>query len=224
MGLSIVIPTLDEENVVEETVRHAFQFTDRVCVSDGGSSDRTVARARAAGALIVEGPPGRGGQLNRGARATEGDILLFLHADTRLPEKADELIHDTLDRGALGGGFHVRYESGSAALTGLGNRLIRWRTALSGCPLGDQCQFITREAFETLGGFQDWPILEDLDLIRRLRRLGPTRIIDPPASTSPRRFEEQGPARTVLGNWLIWGLYLSGVSPDRLARLYRNIR
>ena len=224
MKLSIIIPTLEEEAVLADTVSHALALGDEVCVSDGGSTDRSLDIAHRLGAQAVEGPAGRGGQLNRGARATSGEVLLFLHADSRLPEGSRELIEAAVDKGAVGGGFHVRYDDGSRWLTGLGNRLIRWRTSLTRSPLGDQCQFLTREAFETLGGFQDWPILEDLDLIRRLKKLGPTVVLDAPVSTSARRFEQQGLLRTVARNWLIWTLFLAGASPQRLARLYQHIR
>ena len=224
MRLSIIIPTLDEEQVLAQTLTHALSLGDEVCVSDGGSTDGTVAIARRLGARVVTGAAGRGGQLNRGALATRGEVLLFLHADTRLPGQSRRLIERALADGAIGGGFHVRYESGSKLLVGLGNPLIRARTALTRWPLGDQGQFMTRQAFETLNGFNDWPILEDLDLIRRLRKLGPTAIIDTPASTSARRFERQGLVRTVAGNWLIWALYLAGASPTKLARLYRHVR
>ncbi len=224
MKLSIIIPTLEEEAVLADTIDHALDLGDEVCVSDGGSTDRSLEIARNLGVRTVEGAAGRGGQLNRGARATSGEVLLFLHADSRLRRNSRELIQAAIDAGAVGGGFHVRYDHGSRWLTGLGNRLIRWRTSMTGSPLGDQCQFLTREAFETLGGFQDWPILEDLDLIRRLKKLGPTVVLDAPVSTSARRFESQGILRTVAGNWLIWILFLVGVSPQRLARLYRQIR
>ncbi len=125
--------------------------------------------------------------------------------------------------GAVGGGFRVRYDD-SRPLFRLSDRLIHLRTRLTGCPLGDQAQFVTRRAFDALGGFRDWPILEDLDFIRRLRRRGKTVILDAPVTTSARRVLEQGVARSVATNWLIWGLYFLGVSPYRLARLYRHIR
>lgn len=224
MRLSVVIPTLNEEDRLAVCLEQACSLGDQVCVSDGGSRDRTLNVAERFGTLIVQGPAGRGGQLNRGARATDGEALLFLHADTRLPADARRRIERCLAEGRLGGGFHVRYDDGSPWLRRVGNPLIRRRTAWTGWPLGDQGQFVTREAFETLDGFQDWPILEDLDFIRRLRRLGPTAVLDPTAITSPRRFDGQGLMRTTATNWLIWALYFAGASPRRLARLYRHIR
>ena len=227
MRLRIVIPTLDEAMTLGETLRSAFALSDDVVISDGGSRDLTVDVARAHGATVVVGPPGRGGQLRRGAALETGsgppDAYLFLHADTHLPPSAGAAIRSALvDH--LGGGFHGRYTRGGWWLVQVGNRLVRWRTLWTGCPLGDQAQFVRRDAFEALGGYRDWPILEDLDFVRRLRALGPTTILDGPATTSARRFERQGVLRTIGTNWLIWALYFCGVSPSRLAGLYRPVR
>ena len=224
MRLSIIIPTLDEEKTLEATLEQALRIGDQVCVSDGGSSDSSLSIARNLGVDVVEGPAGRGGQLNRGAAATDGDTLLFLHADTRLPDNARLLIQAALEEGGPGGGFHARYDSGPRGLQSLGNWLIRRRTAWTRSPLGDQCQFVRRDVFDKLGGFQDWPILEDLDFIRRLKREGSVSLLDPPVITSARRFESQGVLRTTATNWLIWGLYFSGTRPEKLAELYRRIR
>jgi hypothetical protein len=106
----------------------------------------------------------------------------------------------------------------------LGARLINWRTRLTGLPLGDQAQFVRRDVFLAMQGFRDWPILEDLDFALRLKRQGRTVLIGQPVTTAARRFVEQGIVRTVATNWLIWFLFLAGVSPHRLARLYRQIR
>jgi len=106
----------------------------------------------------------------------------------------------------------------------LGTRLINLRTRITRCPLGDQAQFVTRRAFEELGGFQEWPILEDLDFIRRLKRLGRIELLHPRITTSSRRFLGGGISKTIAINWLIWALYFLGVPPDRLGRLYRVVR
>ncbi len=102
--------------------------------------------------------------------------------------------------------------------------MITLRTRLTGCPLGDQAQFVRRESFEALDGFREWPILEDLDFVRRLKRSGRIAIIDQPVATSARRFLRRGVLRTSAINYLIWALYFAGVSPQRLGRLYENIR
>lgn len=223
MRLAIIIPTLDEERALPRFLPAALELADEVWVSDGGSSDGTVRLAEESGARVVSGPPGRGAQLNRGARACQAEILLFLHADTRLPPEATRRVREAIEGGAVGGGFQVRWDD-ERPLLRLGNRVINLRTRLSGWPLGDQAQFATREAFEALDGYREWPILEDLDFIRRLCRHGRTRIVREPVTTSARRLQAQGILRTVVVNWLIWLLYFLGVSPHRLARLYVHRR
>ena len=192
-------------------------------VSDGGSSDGTVAVARRLGARVVEGRRGRGPQLNRGAAASAAEVLLFLHADSLPPPGAAGAIRRAVAAGAEGGGFQVEFEGGGAWMR-RGTRLVNLRTRLTRLPLGDQGQFVTRAAFEQLGGYRDWPILEDLDFARRLRRRGRLVILPLAMRTSARRYLERGIARTVAVNWLIWLLYALGVSPRRLARLYRDVR
>ncbi|HEX5760816.1 MAG TPA: glycosyl transferase, partial [Thermoanaerobaculia bacterium] len=119
--------------------------------------------------------------------------------------------------------FRVRFDADRPALR-LGARLINLRTRATGVPLGDQAQFVTAAAFRRLGGFREWPILEDLDFARRLKRLGPLALVERPVTTAARRFVERGVVATVATNWLIWGLFFAGISPHRLARLYRQIR
>jgi rSAM/selenodomain-associated transferase 2 len=223
LQLSIVVPTLDEATQLGRHLTRALEVADQVVVSDGGSADGTVEIARRLGALVVAGPPGRGGQLNRGAAAADGDLLLFLHADTALPADAGASIRGAVAGGAVGGGFRVRFEAGGPTLR-LGARLINLRTRWTHCPLGDQAQFVTRRAFQALGGFHDWPILEDLDFARRLKRLGPVALLDAEVTTSARRFVDGGWPRTVATNWLIWSLYFLGVPPQWLARLYGKVR
>ncbi|HVR95649.1 MAG TPA: TIGR04283 family arsenosugar biosynthesis glycosyltransferase [Thermoanaerobaculia bacterium] len=225
MRLAIVVPTLNEEEALRRTLPvaiGALAAADEVVVSDGGSSDRTVAIARELGVQVVTGPPGRGGQLNRGAAAAAADVLVFLHADTTLPGGGAEAIRDAITKGADGGAFFLRFDA-DRPMQRLGERLINLRTRLTRLPLGDQAQFVTREAFEHLGGFADWPILEDLDFAMRLRRMRMV-LIDGAVTTGARRFVEQGAVRTVAVNWLIWLLFFLGVPPRRLARLYRQIR
>lgn len=223
MRLATVVPTLNEEAALRRHLPAALAAADEVVVSDGGSTDGTLAVARELGARVVTGPPGRGGQLTRGAEATDAPLLLFLHADTRLPPDGIERIREAVAGGAVGGGFLVRFDAGGARLR-LGERLINARTRLTRCPLGDQAHFVTRDAFRALGGYRDWPILEDLDFALRLRRCGRTVLIASPVTTAARRFVQQGVVRTVSTNWLIWILFFCGVSPHRLARLYRQIR
>ena len=226
MRLAIVVPTLNEEDTLRRYLPAALAVADAVIVSDGGSADATVAMARSLGAFVVEGPPGRGVQLNRGASAAmegQADILLFLHADTTLPPGGAEAVRAAAARGAPGGGFFLRFDA-DRPMQRLGSWLVNRRTRWLRVPLGDQAQWATREAFEKLGGFPDWPLLEDIDFMGRLRRLPGFTIIEEPVTTGARRFLELGAVRTVAINWLIWLLFFCGVSPHRLARLYRQIR
>ncbi|QQR73614.1 MAG: TIGR04283 family arsenosugar biosynthesis glycosyltransferase [Holophagales bacterium] len=221
--LSVVVPAVDEAPTLRQRFGDLLALGDELVVSDGGSRDDTVALARAAGARIVEGPPGRGGQLRRGAAAATGDILLFLHADVRLPAGSGEAIRAAVDAGAVSGAFALRFEP-STPLLRLGERLVNWRTRRFLVPLGDQAQFVRRDLFKRIGGFPDWPILEDLDLTLRLRRIPGMVILPGPAVVSSRRFLVRGTWRTVAVDWLIWSLFLCGVSPHRLALLYRQVR
>lgn len=226
MRLAIIVPTLNEEGTLRRNLPLALAQADEVVVTDGGSTDATLDVARALGARAVCGPPGRGGQLNRGAAATNADVILFLHADTILPDSAGRAVREAVAAGAPGGAFLLRFD-GEGFVYRLGETVVNLRTRRAFLPLGDQAQFVTREAFRELGGFREWPILEDLDLSRRMRaRWGRRRlaVIEERVVTSARRFAAQGPARTVAKNWLIWMLFLLGVSPQRLAKLYRDVR
>jgi rSAM/selenodomain-associated transferase 2 len=223
LRIAVVIPALDEETALGCNLPAALALGNEVVVSDGGSRDRTREVAAAHRVPTVSGPPGRGGQLNRGAAAAGGERLVFLHADTRLPPEAADAMRAAVAAGAVGGGFFLAFDS-DRPVQRLGARLINLRTRLLRVPLGDQAQFVTREAFTALGGFADWPILEDLDFIRRLKRHGRIALLAGPARTAARRFTAQGAVRTVALNWTIWALYALGVPPRRLARLYRKVR
>ncbi len=222
-SVAIVIPCLNEEEVVRSSLPWALGHGTAVIISDGGSDDGTVEVARQLGARVVVGPPGRGQQLNLGAAATDADILLFLHADTRLPADAIAVIRQAISDGADGGAFQVQFDDPRMTMR-LGAKLINLRTRWTRIPLGDQGQFVTRSAFNRLRGFRDWPILEDLDFARRLNRYGKLTIVARKVITGARRFNQRGVFRTIATNWLIWGLFFLGVSPDRLAKLYRPVR
>lgn len=221
--LAVVVPTLNEAENLRRLVPELLAGFDQVVVSDGGSSDGSAELARRLGARVVEGPAGRGGQLNRGAAASDGDVLLFLHADTRLPPGAPDLLRRALAGGAVGGAFLLRFDRRPPLLV-IGERLIAWRTRCTRLPLGDQAHFVTRAAFTALGGYRDWPILEDLEFARRLKRHGRVALIRAPVTTAARRYLQGGIVATAARNWLIWGLFACGVSPRRLARLYRDVR
>ena len=217
-----MIPTLDEEGELTELLPEIRRESDLVVVSDGGSRDGTRRVARELGADVVEAPRGRGTQLNRGARrALElgAKEFLFLHADTRLPRGARDSVVAALASGAVGGGFFVRFDE-AGFLYRFGERVVNLRTRATRLPLGDQAQFVRSDHFVAMAGFRDWPLLEDLDFARRLKRGGRIALIPVPVVTSARRYVAQGPVRTVAKNWAIWALFTLGVPVHRLARWY----
>lgn len=221
MQVSLIIPTLNERPALARHLPDLLQRFDDVWISDGGSDDGGPELARQLGAGVVDGAAQRGSQLNRGARQAAGDVLLFLHVDTVLPPAATQHIQRCLEPEVVGGGFALRFDDPRPILR-LAGRLINARSRLTGCPLGDQAIFVRRSTFDAMGGFRPWPILEDLDFSRRLKRQGPTVLIDEPVVTAARRYTSRGVARQLLTNWLIFGLYFAGVSPHRLAKLYRQ--
>jgi rSAM/selenodomain-associated transferase 2 len=221
--VAVVIPTLDEEASLRRCLAAVPDTANEVVVADGGSRDATVEVAAKLGAQVVTGRQGRGPQMNQGADAAQSEILLFLHADSVLPNGAIESIRRVVEGGHTGGGFLVRFDDPSP-LFRLGSSLVNMRTRLTRIPLGDQAQFVTRSAFERLGGFRDWPILEDLDFARRLKALGAIAIIGSPVLTSARRYRRNGILRTIANNWSIWWLFAVGVSPPDLAKRYRQVR
>lgn len=222
-SVAVVIPTLDEEDSIRQHLSAVLVEADEVLVSDGGSTDETVGVATDIGARVILGARGRGPQMNLGARHTAASILLFLHADSQLPAGAIGAIRREIDNGKVGGGFTARFDE-DRWLYRFGSAMVNFRTRLTSIPLGDQGQFVSRNAFDQLGGFRDWPILEDLEFMQRLKRRGPVAIITGPVITSARRYVQDGVLRTLANNWLIWLLYLAGVSPHRLAQRYRNVR
>lgn len=220
LRLAAVVPTLDEESLLERRLIALAGLVDEVVVSDGGSTDATRAIAESHGVRVITGGRGRGDQLNRGAAACDAEVLLFLHADTELEAKGIAALRAAIAGGAVGGGFLCRFDH-PGPIYRLGEWIVNLRTRVTRGPLGDQAQFATRAAFEALGGFRDWPLLEDLDFVRRLKRHGRVVVLEPPATTSARRFEKYGIARTIATNWLIFTLFFLGVPPERLERFYR---
>lgn len=219
--LSVIIPTLNEEAEIAATLSNVFQGSpDEVIVADGGSSDGTCALARKFGARVISAPRGRVLQLNAGAEEARGEFLLFLHADTWLPAGYPRLIAQCLEQPGVAGGafaFSVREAfAGRRLVETLVNLRCRWLRS----PFGDQGVFLRRVLFETLGGFPAWPILEDVEMVRRLRRSGKVVTLSPGISTSGRRWQRLGVGRTLLINQVIMAGFFCGVSAERLARLY----
>lgn len=186
--ISIIIPTLNEAECIGQTVVGlAGQPGMEVIVADGGSHDQTVALAAAAGARVIAAPLGRGSQQNAGARAAQGKTLLFLHADTRLPEGFAAQIHEALNRpGIVAGAFRFAIDAKDWQFRVLAH-CANWRSAWFGLPYGDQALFLPAAKFQAMGGFREIALLEDLELVRRLRKMGQIALLASPALTSARR-------------------------------------
>ena len=211
MRVSVVIPALNEGESIAATIAAIPPGAEEVLVADGGSTDETRARAERAGARVIAAPRGRGPQMNAGAASARGDILLFLHADTRLPEDAFDHVRETLaHEDVAGGAFHLSIEDPSwyFAFTA---RNANIRSKLLGAPYGDQAFFVRRTAFDALRGYKDMPLCEDLDFIRRLRKQG--RVVLAPAAvwTSARRWVKHGRIRITIRNGLLFFRYWLGL-------------
>ena len=225
--IAVVVPTLDEARELPATLDHLAALSGEweVVVVDGGSRDGTpaLARAHALAPAVVEAGGGRAAQLNAGARAATGDPVVFLHADSRLPAGA----HRALSRAAtnpnlVGGNFELRFDGGDRFSAVLSAVYARQRQL--GFYYGDSSIWARRAAFGALGGYRELPVMDDYDFVRRLEAHGPTACLPGPAMTSSRRWRAQGVARTLLSWWVIRWLYVAGVSPGRLAGLYRQVR
>ena len=220
--LSIVVPVLDEAAIIQGTLRSLQDLRRRGCeviVVDGASSDATRSLAAPLADRVIDAPRGRAAQMNAGARAARGDILLFLHADTFLPAGALDEIESGLARtGRAWGRFDVTI-SGSRALT-LVAAMMNLRSRLSGIATGDQAMFARRAAFEAAGAFPEIPLMEDVALSKALKRLSPPLCLRARAATSGRRWQRHGTVRTILLMWRLRLAYALGADPRRLARRY----
>ncbi len=218
--LSVIVPTLNEESRLPKLLERLKQGSPHeIIIADGGSSDRTVEIAEQAGVHVIHAALGRASQINLAAVMATGEFLLFLHADTMPPSDYSRVIQRVLQSpGTSAGAFRFALACNFAAAP-LIESLVHLRCHLQGTPYGDQGLFIRRRIFRHLGGFPDWPVLEDLHLVRRLKQLGPVRTAHQAAMTSPRRWENGGIVRTFLRHQLMLAAYHLGVPPRLIARL-----
>lgn len=220
--LSIVIPVLNEAEGIGArlTVLQPLRAAGaEIVVADGGSTDGTPGLAAGLADSVVAAPRGRGSQMNAGAQQARGDILLFLHADTDLPDGALTAIAAAVAEGAAWGRFDVRIVGVSPLLPVVAT-LMNWRSRLTGIATGDQAIFATREAFSRAGGFPDIPLMEDIAFSTALRRVARPACLTAKVATSGRRWEKHGVLRTVLLMWRLRLRFWLGASPQVLAREY----
>lgn len=215
----MVIPALNEAAVLGTAIDAAFAAgAAEVIVADGGSIDDTIAIAEAHGARVIDGERIRARQLNRGAEAAVHDAILFLHADTLLPTGACDAVQRAVTQGFDFGGFRIAFIEHSARLAYVAF-MINARTRMTQKPWGDQAQFVRRDAFLAIGGYPEFPIMEDYELARRMKH---RTVLPLTVRTSGRRFLDKGVIRASMVNWLIITCYHLGVKPDTLARWYRG--
>lgn len=223
--VSVIIPALDEADGIATTIATAAAGKPReIVVVDGGSRDRTRAIAQALGCRVLEAPSGRASQMNAGAAAATGDVLLFLHADTVLPPDWVGSITGALsDPRTVGGRFDVRLD-GSEPIFRVIETLMNARSRVTRIATGDQAIFVRRSVFQALGGYAPIPLMEDIEFSARLKRCGRVACLRARVRTSVRRWRRHGPWRTIARMWWLRARYALGASPDRLARRYADIR
>jgi len=225
MNISVIIPVLNEEKNIAATLQSLARFASfEIIVVDGGSTDRTAEICQQFGAKVMVSARGRARQMNSAAKAASGDILLFLHADTTLPNSALDDIRLALgDSRYVGGRFDVELDGEHWMLKVIG-AMINYRSRLSKVSTGDQAIFVRRFVFEQIGGYPDIPLMEDIAFCRTLRRTGEIACLKTRVKTSARRWEIDGVWRTILRMWALKLLYLAGVPPNRLKQYYADAR
>ena len=220
---TIVVPALDEAADIEAALQALAPLRARgaeVIVVDGGSADGTAQLAKPLADRVLVSPRGRARQMNTGAAAARSDVLLFLHADTRLPEAADAVLHEAVARGAAWGRFDVQID-GRPRMLRLVAALMNQRSRLTGIATGDQAIFVRCDLFQRIGGFPDQPLMEDIEISRRLRALARPCCLRQRVVTSGRRWESRGVWRTIFLMWRLRWRYWRGESAQTLAEAYR---
>lgn len=224
MKLSIVVPVLNEADALPVLLERLLPLVRHGCeviIADGGSEDGSADIARCGGFTVVRAPRGRARQMNAGAAHATGAALLFLHADTELPEGADVLVGQALSGGATRWGRFDVCIAGRPAMLRVVGLMMNLRSRLTGIATGDQAMFVTRAAFVAAGGFPDQPLMEDIELSRRLRAISRPACIARCATTSGRRWETRGVWRTIFLMWRLRWDYWRGVPASQLAEAYR---
>jgi rSAM/selenodomain-associated transferase 2 len=224
-AVSVIIPVLNEELAIRATLESVICLEPQeIIVVDGGSVDQTREVAASLGVRVISSERGRALQMNQGARLARGEVLLFLHADTRLPKTALDDVRAAMEDPAMAGGrFDVRLDATGWMLNIVGH-LISLRSRLSRVATGDQAIFLRREIFHNLGGYPEIPLMEDVALSRALKRAGKVACLKSRVVTSARRWQSEGVWRTIFKMWMLKSLYLMGVSPFRLKRFYGDGR
>jgi len=223
--ISVIVPVLGEESVIGERIRRIRAaepgVAPEIVVVDGDPGESTLKALAEPDVLGLASPRGRAVQMNRGAQRASGEILLFLHADTDLPAGPFTLIRQALDDdSAVAGAFDLSIRSPRVAFR-LIERVASRRSRISRIPYGDQAIFLRRSYFREIGGYREIPLMEDVDLMRRIRRRGERIVfLDARVSTSARRWEQEGILRCTLRNWTLVSLFLLGVPAERLVRFY----
>jgi rSAM/selenodomain-associated transferase 2 len=224
--LSVIVPMLNEATTIASTL-HALRRGAphaEIIVADGGSVDASVAIARPLCHVLISASRGRASQMNAGARVSHGDALVFVHADTIVPSTfAADIASALSDPAVVGGRFDVQLDARNLPYRVIG-AMISLRSRISGTGTGDQAIFVRRDVFDRLGGFPDFELCEDLEFSRRLKRAGRVACLRARVTTSARRWSRDGVVRTVIRMWLIRAMYLAGVPPARLKRMYSDTR
>jgi rSAM/selenodomain-associated transferase 2 len=222
--ISIIIPTLNEEENIEKLLRSLEMLEGEgekeIIVADGGSRDQTPVLAARWAREVISCPQGRARQMNRGAEAARGDILLFLHADTQLPPSALKAMEEVMKNSKAAGGWFSHALDSSKFIFRLISFGINVRTRLTRVAVGEQALFVRASIFQAMGGYTDIPLMEDIEFTKRLKQYGRTVQLNTRIVTSVRRWQTKGVWRTILLMWSLRLLYFMGVSPQRLHKWY----
>lgn len=225
MRISVIIPTLNEAPSIVQTlthVRHAGEC--ELILVDGGSTDVTPGLVRSHADRVITSPRGRARQMNHGAHEASGEVLLFLHADTRLPSGFSQYVIQALrEPHIVGGRFDVQLDAEGWPFRMI-ETLMNLRSRLTRISTGDQAMFVRRQVFLDMGGFPDLALMEDIELSRRLKRVGRIACLHERVVTSARRWQQDGVFRTILRMWILRLGYFLGVPPERLRRFYADTR